>query len=120
MFTTKELGDRAENAVTNVLLKRGFKLLARNFSVHNVGELDIVMERDFTLYVFEVKARKLDSGYEDPIDAITPAKRRKIINTTRIFVSKYRLYDYNICYFAGLVLHNRDGIIQKIKIVPFE
>lgn len=120
MVTTKNIGDNAEDAVTRVLLKRGFKLIARNYRVHNVGELDIVMRRENTIYVFEIKSRLEGTKYEEPIDAITVSKRRKIEKTTQVLVRNLRLYDCNICYFAGLVTHNRDGIIQNIKIVPFE
>ncbi len=120
MLTRKEIGNRAEEAVTKVFLDHGYTLVARNFEVHNFGELDIVFTKNRTLYVVEVKARLENTLYEEPIDAITKSKIRKMEKTTQILVRKLKLYDYNICYFAGLVTHNRAGIIQKIKIVPFE
>ncbi len=120
MYTAKSIGDKAENAITSILLRRGFKLIARNFSVHNVGELDVVMRRNNTIYVFEVKSRLEGNSICEPIDAITISKRRKMERTTQILVNRLKLFDCNICYYAGLVTHNRDGIIQNIKIIPFE
>ncbi|MBR6880543.1 MAG: YraN family protein [Clostridiales bacterium] len=109
-------GDRAEEYVIEYLTSRGFKLLERNYSVHNVGELDSVFEKDGDIYVVEVKLRR---SFDDffPVDR---KKLMKIRKTAKIFVLSKGLYDRNVIYLAGLVTHNGNGLIQNVEFVPLE
>lgn len=115
----KVLGDNGEQAVINYMRADGYKLLARNYSIHNVGELDAVFEKDGDIYIVEVKARQVNSIYTSPEESITPAKYRRLVKTANIFIAKNNLYDSNISFLIGVVEHNRDGLIQNVKIVPF-
>ena len=53
----KNIGKIGEDAVCNKLINEGYVILVRNYSVHNVGELDIVATKGPDVYVVEVKAR---------------------------------------------------------------
>lgn len=122
MFSSEnntERGARCELYVIEGLQKRGFKLLTRNYCIHNVGELDIVMERDFKIYVIEVKARKVSKAYPSPIEAITTSKRSKLLRTTQFLIREYNLYGKDINFLASLVYLNHDGSVQKVEIIPF-
>ena len=119
MKDTTEIGNIAEEAVTKVLMRKGLRLVARNYSVPNCGELDVVMTSGSILYVVEVKSR-LASDWQTPIEAIAPGKRKKILKTTRIFMLREGYTDYDVIFLAGCVTHNREGVVQKIEIVPFE
>ena len=39
----KDIGKQAEDAVLSLFLARGYALLARNYSVHRYGELDLIL-----------------------------------------------------------------------------
>ena len=51
------LGDSGEDAAVKKLEGEGYRILARNYEIHNVGELDIVAEKDSDIHVFEVRTR---------------------------------------------------------------
>lgn len=114
----KEIGFDSESAVLDYMTQKGYRLLVRNFSVHNVGELDIVMTKDEDVYVIEVKSRLVTniSNWGDPELAINPNKLRKMKNTVRYLVTKYGLYDSNIVFMAGSVLHDRNGKVLNINV----
>ena len=76
----KELGNFGENAVAFYLEKKGYKILARNFTVKG-GEIDIIASKDDIIAFVEVKTRAPDplvNGFE----AVTAAKKRRIIRTS--------------------------------------
>ncbi len=119
MKQTKVIGNEAEDAVIRLMSSKGFRFLVRNFTVHNMGELDVVMIRDNDLYVVEVKSRLEGTCYADPLRSITPKKRMRMLNTTKVLISKYKLFDMDVHFLAGCVTHRRDGMIQNVEIVPF-
>jgi len=119
MRQTKKIGNEAEDAVIRYMAEHGYTFLVRNFTVHNMGELDVVMTKDDELYVVEVKSRLEDTIYADPLRSITARKRLKILNTTRLLISRYGLYNMNVHFLAGCVTHRRDGMIQNVEIIPF-
>lgn len=119
MRKTKIIGNDAEDAVIRFLASKGYRLLVRNFSVHNMGELDVVMTKDDDLFVVEVKSRLEGTLYADPAGSITRSKQKKMLNTTRVLISKYGLFDKNVHFLAGCVTHRRDGMIQNVEIIPF-
>lgn len=118
MNSKKYIGNKAEDYVAKTLEKRGFKVIARNYSIHNLGELDIVLEKDSDIYVVEVKTRNINSSIETPYEAINKAKIRKLVNTTKVFIRQRELTDRNVHLVAGLVWHLDNGFIQNIELVP--
>lgn len=119
MRQTKVIGNEAEDAVIRKMTAGGYHFLVRNFTVHNMGELDVVMMKERDLYVVEVKSRLEGTVYADPLRSITPRKRMKMLNTTKVLISKYNLFDMNVHFLAGCVTHRRDGMIQNVEIIPF-
>lgn len=118
-FYTKVRGDNGEEAVIAKMISEGFTLLERNFTIHNVGELDSVFEKDGDIYVVEVKSRIADNCFSSPEESISKSKYRKLVKTTQIFINRYKLFDANIIFLIGAVTHNRDGLIQNVEIIPF-
>ena len=109
-----------EDAVIEGLIQRGFKLITRNYYVHQRGELDAVMERGQNIYIIEVKARKIREDYPDPIESIGPLKIKRIKSCLPYLLSDYGLFGRNIHFLAGCVNLNDDGSIQNVQIIPFE
>lgn len=87
--TTKiERGRAGEQAALERYLAFGYRLVARNWrSTH--GELDLVLERDGTLVVCEVKSRT-SSAFGAGWEAVGPAKRRTIRRVTEAFLCSLR------------------------------
>jgi len=119
MRKTKLIGNKAEDAVIELMAGKGYKFIVRNFEVHNMGELDVVMTKGNDLYVIEVKSRLEGTLYADPLRSITYKKRMRMLNTTKVLINKYKLFDMNVHFLAGCVTHRRDGMIQNVEIVPF-
>ena len=119
MTDKKLIGNRGEDAVIACMASEGYRFLARNFSVHNIGEIDVVMTKGGDLYIVEVKSRLSGTMIADPASSITFSKRMKLKRTAEIFISRYNLYHMNVHFLAGCVTHDRDGLIQNVEIIPF-
>lgn len=69
-------GERGERLARRFLEDRGYSVVDQNYRTRH-GELDLVVSKDGTLVVVEVKLRR-GTGYGDPLEAVTPRKRRTI------------------------------------------
>ncbi len=67
------------------------KILARNYRSRS-GEIDIVADDGGTLVFVEVKERSSES-HGSAVEAVTPAKRRKVILAARAYAAAHRLSD---------------------------
>jgi putative endonuclease len=81
----REFGDKGERLAEKVLLKKGYKLLARNFR-SRFGELDLVMQDRETLVFIEVKTR-VNTKFGRPEEAVTP-----FVSQPLLFASLYFLF----------------------------
>jgi len=81
------VGKSGENIAASYLIKKGYKILVRNFRT-KIGEIDIVAKEKDTLVFVEVKTRKSDiSG--TGAEAITKKKLNSIIKTAYYFLRKF-------------------------------
>ena len=76
MSTTSELGVHGELVAVAYLTDAGLRVLDRNWRCRD-GELDIVAREGDALVFCEVKARR-GVGFGHPVEAVTPAKRRRL------------------------------------------
>lgn len=136
-----ERGRLAETAVAGWLETRGYVLLARNYAVPRLGELDLVMRRDqisgpgcFSAFpdhrfyrdpypclaVVEVKARSDAERFGGAAAALTPAKLRRIRLTTLHFQQTHHFMNNQIELLAALVQLSKEGCVRDIEIIPIE
>ena len=138
-----ERGRAAERAVAAFLASQGYTLLTANYSVAQLGELDLVMCRasnhdaegdmsrktvqagrqeqtDMTLAVVEVKARRDSLHFGGPAAALTPAKLRRVRLTTLHFQQKHHYMNNSVELLAALVQLDNLGNVQHIEITPIE
>ena len=73
------LGALGERLAAEHLLRRGFRILERNYRTR-WGELDIVAYDGHTLAFCEVKTRKLGPRGGAPFDALRTIKQRRVRN----------------------------------------
>lgn len=114
----KDIGRQAEDAVLSIFLKRGYALLARNYSVHRCGELDLILGKDMCIYVVEVKSRKDSDSYGGAREAITRQKMARMLRATKVFLLDREWESFDIRFVAGCVTHRNDGTIMNIEILP--
>ena len=86
-----KFGREGESAALRFLKKKGYRILEKNFR-SKVGEIDIIAEQDGVIVFVEVKARA-DHEFGHPLNALTPAKQKKIIQTAQSFLSRKRISD---------------------------
>lgn len=86
-MSNQSLGFRGEELAAKALVRKGFRIVARNFRAQR-GELDVVALDGDTLVFVEVKTR-VGHRYGLPEDAVTPKKLREIAKTGQYFASKH-------------------------------
>ena len=113
------IGIKGEDAAAGLLKDKGFNILRRNYSVHNVGEIDIIAEKDGDIHIFEVRTRRNLGSYPDSAESVIRKKRNRVMRTADRFVNENDLFDRNIVFEVIRVTHDAQGNILKIDFVPF-
>ncbi len=111
----KELGRRGEEAAAAYLMRRGYRVLERNYRVAP-GEIDIIAEAaDHTLVFAEVKTRRT-TRFGRPSEAVDYRKQQKIITCARWYLQENRLQE-RYCRFDVIELnvHGEKATIRHIK-----
>lgn len=65
---------------------KGFTIIAHNY-LAKIGELDFIARDADTLAIIEVRYRA-NAAYGSGAETVTPAKQRKIIRTTQLFLMR--------------------------------
>lgn len=99
----KELGNLGERISCEYLVKRGYKILGRNYRI-NFGEIDIIAKRkwsfkkalqnnnDRTIHFVEVKTLKGQEAQNfNPEEHVDWKKQRKLIQLGRIWLEKNKI-----------------------------
>lgn len=85
----KKLGQWGEEIASRYLIKRGYKIMARNLAWPG-GEVDIVAKDKERIIFVEVKTnRRLYSEEFAPEWRVDWRKRRQIIRTVNLFLDRY-------------------------------
>ncbi len=78
-----------ERLAADWLAARGLELVATNQHARG-GELDLVMREGETLVFVEVRHRR-DARHGHPLETVTPAKQRRLIQAARFYLQRNRL-----------------------------
>lgn len=87
----KQLGMAGETAAIRYLQQHQYTLLARNFRTA-YGEIDIIARDQDTIVFVEVKTRT-SRHYGRPCEAVSSAKRQKIIRMANTYLCRYQAWD---------------------------
>ena len=90
-MNTKARGIEGENIAARFLEASGYEILARNYR-SRFGEIDIIALRDSFVIFCEVK-RWSSLGMDSIEHAVGREKRRRIIETAKIFLDRNRQYN---------------------------
>ena len=108
----KDFGDQSESFATSFLEQKGYVILERNFFAKKLGEIDIIALKDDILHFIEVKSGKTDF---DPIYNITPAKLRKVINSSYFYMKTKKL-DMPFSIDALIIRQNEVEFIENVTL----
>jgi len=82
-----EDGRRGEDLACRHLRRQGLKIVERNYGCR-AGEVDIVARDRDTIVFVEVKERA-DDSHGGAVEAVTPAKRRRVIKAAQRWASAH-------------------------------
>ena len=119
MTRNQDIGRLSEEYVADYLVRRGAKILARNYSVHNVGEIDIICSYKEKILVIEVKSRDFRERFGTPEEAVTKSKQNKIMHTMVVFCKENKIPLEKVSYFVAGVTHDASGHILNAQFTPF-
>ena len=108
---SRKIGDIGERATADFLLRNGYEILKRNYTVRG-GEIDIIARKGSVTCFVEVKTRK-----HDPLtsgeDAITKAKKNHLIYAAQRYLD--RLGEPCSARFDVAVVEHENGRVKKVR-----
>ena len=119
MTRNQNIGKDSEDYVAHYLESRGARILARNYSVHRVGEIDIICDYKGKVLVIEVKSRHFNMNYGTPEEAVTSVKQRKIMLTMVEYCKENKIPLEQVSYYVAGVIHDAYGNIQSLQFTSF-
>jgi putative endonuclease len=114
---TRKSGNFGEDLAVELLKRRGYKILTRNFHSH-FGEIDVIAKDGDTLVFVEVKAR-WNKKYGAPEEAITPTKIYRIKKTAEFYLLLHNLKTSKL-RIEVIALQFFEGKIASFKIIKLD
>lgn len=107
----REIGTYYEQLAGEYLEQNGYEIIEYNFRC-SAGEIDIIARDGVYLVFCEVKYRKtVQSGY--PMEAVSPAKIRKISKCAQYYIYKNRVGDMPCRFDVVGILGNELELIKN-------
>lgn len=119
MTRNQNIGKGSEDFVASFLERRGARILARNYSVPRVGEIDIICEYKGKILVIEVKSRYKEMRYGTPEEAVTASKQNKVMKTAVYYCKENHISLDTVSFFVAGVIHDAQGNILDVQFTPF-
>lgn len=100
--TTKQKWDKWELIAIKYLKSKDFEIIDTNFKFWRFWEVDIIAQKDWFTYFFEVKYRE-NEAFWLPEDSITKAKLKKFRKTIEFYVLQNNL-DFEKIFFEVITI----------------
>lgn len=116
---SKSIGAKGEEIAARFLIGKGYKIIGRNFKNfkgRQLGEIDIIAEKNKEIIFVEVKTRNLERYQETlPEENITFQKLKKLNKIATSYIKINNLWNYPHHFDAVSVWLSRDLKNHKIK-----
>ena len=112
---SQTLGVLGEELAYHHLLRRGYKVLLRNYE-SPMGEIDLIAKEKGAMVFIEVKTRSSDA-MGSPAEGVTLFKRHQVIKTAQYYIKRYGIHHVP-CRFdvvSVLLPHDADPVIEIIE-----
>ena len=93
MFVTNPIGILGEQEAANILKKKGYRVIEKNWRMGHL-EVDLIAENKKDIIFVEVKARTTTFGNKMPEEYVDTLKRKRIIAAANAYI-KYRQIEKN-------------------------
>lgn len=107
----RKAGNIGEDAVCGFLVRHGYEIIKRNFTVRG-GEIDIIAEKADIIAFVEVKTRTVGS-MTSAEEAVDLRKQRLIIRTAQAYLQNAA--QPLQCRFDVAVVETEDGKVKKLR-----
>ncbi|HZK27862.1 MAG TPA: YraN family protein [Thermoclostridium sp.] len=109
-----ELGKMGESYASDYLKKRDFHILAQNYRVGRLGEIDLIATKNEQIFFVEVKSR---TGYSfgTPAEAVSYKKQRTIRNVAACFLKEYGKSDIEVHFDIIEIIMTKDGRLTNMN-----
>ena len=104
---SQTLGVLGEELAYHYLLKKGYKVLLRNY-VSPLGEIDLIAKEKGALVFVEIKTRSSDA-MGSPAEGVTYFKRRQIVKSAQYYVKRYGIHRVPCRFDVVSVLLPKEG-----------
>ncbi len=104
-----------EDAAANFLLKKGYKIIERNFR-KGYGEIDIIALKNGILIFVEVKTRSTDS-FGTPFESITSWKLKSLVKTALFYKNLHPSLPQSLRIDAVSVRLSNNNNVEEIEIL---
>ena len=115
LATTRQIGDRGEQAAADWLTADGHEIIARNWRTRYC-EIDIVSKKDNVLYFTEVKYRKNDN-FGDGLAAITNKKQQQMRFSAEIFIAKNAQYEGYDMQMLAISVDGNPPVVEECVVL---
>lgn len=112
-LNTRKIGNAAEESAAAFLRQKGYKIIAKNFTIRG-GEIDLITRDGDDLVFVEVKMRS-NTVYGSAADSITPWKIAALLKTARFYIQKINWGDKS--YRFDLVTIDKENSTYKFNII---
>jgi putative endonuclease len=85
------LGSKGEQLVASHYQRQGYRLLEQNYifrTGRQVGEIDLILQKDREIVFVEVKARR-NNKFGGPFEAVDFFKQRKLVKTAKLYLKQH-------------------------------
>jgi putative endonuclease len=114
MYYKKALGNFGENLAAKYYLRRGYKIVARNYWTL-YGEIDLVVQKEKHIFLIEVKTRR-GSRYGWAEETISQKKIQNIVRSYSVLQKAEHLPIHAEVIIFVVELAGRKAIIKTIEI----
>lgn len=103
----KKFGNFSEELAVSFLIKKGYRIIERNFRVHRLGEIDIICEHKGKIIFAEVRA-KSGKSFCSPEESIGPIKKRKLVLMANFYLSVKKIWHKPYAIDGVFIEYNGD------------
>ncbi|HLF20511.1 MAG TPA: YraN family protein [Bacteroidota bacterium] len=107
VLSKRQRGNVGEELAAKFLIKKGYKILERNYRFEH-GEIDLVAEDGDELVFVEVKSRKSKS-FGEPEDAITEKKEGHVRDAAEGYLFEKSI-ENRMCRFDVIAIEFHNGV----------
>lgn len=112
----RETGKLGERLALQYLINKGYVVLATNYRVGRLGEIDIIASLDGRISFIEVKTRTSNT-YGTPAEAVSFRKQRTIRQVAACFLKARNAMEQHVQFDVIEVMVTREGRLLNIQVL---